>query len=140
MTQTPLVEELVESLGLSECNPTLTPMEPGTHLLEEHRPAVKNPVVTKDYQHIVGTLQFLTQWTRPDIAFATHELLKHQCNPGHVHVEAAYRVVRYLKGTPNYGLVYRKVSFNADRLYGFADADWAGDTIHVNLSVQMYFS
>jgi hypothetical protein len=128
LTQTPLVEELVESLGLSECNPTLTPMEPGTHLLEEHRPAVKNPVVTKDYQHIVGTLQFLTQWTRPDIAFATHELSKHQCNPGHVHVDAAYRVVRYLKGTPNYGLVYRKVSFNADRLYGFADADWAGDT------------
>jgi hypothetical protein len=128
LTQTPLTEELVESLGLSECNPTLTPMEPGTHLLEQDRPAVNNPVLTKQYQHIVCTLQFLTQWTRPDIAFATHELSKHQCNPGLPHMEAAYRAVRYLKGTPNYGLVYRHVTINPDRLYGYADADWAGDT------------
>ena len=76
----------------------------------------------------LGCLQYLTQWTRPDLGHATHELSKHQSNPGTVHLDAAKRVVRYLKGTINYGLVYRRVSHDADRLIGFADADWAGDT------------
>ena len=128
LTQTPLVEELVDSMGLSDCNPVLTPMQPGTKLLASDRPAIPSIARTKHYQHIVGVLQFLTTWTRPDIGYATHELSKHQCNPGELHMDAAKTCVRYLAGTSNYGLVYRHVSENADRLYGFADSDWAGDT------------
>lgn len=140
LTQTPLIEELVEFCGLSECNSTLTPMEPGTHLLEEHRRPDPDPHITKYYQHIVGTLQYLTHWTRPDIAFTVHELSKHQCNPGDVHVDAAKRLVRYLHGTSNYGIVFRKVYNNIDRIYAFADADWAGDTdTRKSLSANVFF-
>jgi hypothetical protein len=128
LSQAPLVQELVNSLGLSECNPTLMPMEAGTRLLIEDRPTVVHKPRLVLYQHVVGTLQYLHQWTRPDLGHATHELSKHLCNPGQVHMDAAIRTVRYLKGTPNYGLVYRKVYKDADRLIGFADADWAGDT------------
>ena len=128
LTQTSLIQELVDSLHMEECNSTLTPMEPGTRLIEADRPAVQNLRLTKSYQHVVGCLQYLTQWTRPDIGHVTHELSKHQCNPGLTHMETAVRTVRYLKGTSNYGLVYCKVAEHADRLIGFADADWAGDT------------
>ena len=139
LTQTPLIEELVDSMGLTGCNPVLTPMQPGTKLLTANRPAVPNLARTKQYQHIVGTLQYLTTWTRPDIGYATHELSKHQCNPGEVHVEAAKHCVHYLAGTPTYGLVYRRVAHNPDRLYGFADSDWAGDTeTRKSLSAHVY--
>ena len=71
LTQAPLIHELVESLSMSECNPTLTPMDAGTRLSVDDRPEVPDVARTKLYQHIVGTLQFLNQWTRPDIAYAT---------------------------------------------------------------------
>ena len=128
LTQTPLIEELVEEMSLTGCNSTLTPMQPGTRLLEADRPKLSDAKRTKLYQHYVGILQFLTTWTRPDIGFATHELSKHQSNPGEVHEDALKYCVRYLAGTSNYGLVYRRVPKKADRLIGFADSDWAGDT------------
>lgn len=127
LTQSSLAQELVDFMGLTDCNATLTPLEPGTRLLEADRPALPDTGRTKYYQHIVGCLQYLAQWTRPDLAHATHELSKHQSNPGEVHLDAAKRTVRYLKGTINFGLVYRFVHRDADRLIGFADADWAGD-------------
>jgi hypothetical protein len=127
LTQSSLIQELVDYMGLTDSNATLTPLESGTRLLEADRPKVNDPVRTKHYQHIVGCLQYLTHWTRPDLAHATHELSKHQSNPGEKHLDAAKRTVRYLKGTVNYGLVYRHVHSNPDRLIGFADADWAGD-------------
>jgi hypothetical protein len=140
LTQTQLVQELVDSLGMTDCHPTLTPMEAGTLLLLADSPKVPSMPCTKLYQHIVGSLQFLAQWTRPDLGHVTYELSKHQCNPGEAHLEVAKRVVRYVKGTANYGLVYRKVHTNADRLYGFADADWAGNTeTRRSLSANVFF-
>ena len=139
LTQTPLIQELVDTLGLSECNPTLTPMEPGTRLYTYDRPQVPDGPRTKLYQHTVGVLQYLNQWTRPDIAYAVYELSRHQSNPGEVHMDAAKRVVRYLRGTSNYGLVYRFLDTDSDRLIGFADADWAGDDeTRKSLSANVY--
>jgi len=140
LTQSSLIQELVDYMDLSECNATLTPLEPGTRLVEADRPPTPDIPRTKSYQHIVGCLQYLTQWTRPDLGHATHDLSKHQSNPGTVHMDAAKRVVRYLKGTINYGLVYRRVNHDADRLVGFADADWAGDTdTRRSLSANVFF-
>jgi hypothetical protein len=46
-------------------------------------------------------------------------------NPSKEHWSGVKRVLRYVKGTMNMGLIYRKSSdFN---LHGFSDADWAGD-------------
>ena len=123
-----LIQELVDFMELTDCNAKLTPLEPGTRLVEADCPRTPDLQCTKYYQHIIGCLQYLTQWTRLDLGHATHELSKHQSNPGTVHLNAAKQVVQYLKGTINYGLVYRRVSHDADQLIGFADADWAGDT------------
>ena len=127
LTQSSFIHDLVDDLGLTDCNPVICAMEPGTRLLDSDQPAVHDFALTAEYQHIVGCLQYLNQWTRPGLSFVTKELSRHQSNPGEIHMEAAKKAVRYLKGTPNYGLVYRK-STNGDKLVGYADADWAGDT------------
>ena len=47
--------------------------------------------------------------TRPDIAFATGLLGRYQSNPGHDHWVAAKKVMRYLKRTKDYMLIYKHV-------------------------------
>jgi hypothetical protein len=61
--------------------------------------------------------------TRPDICFAVNTLSQFLVEPRHVHLVAAKHVMRYLKGTMDYGL-----SYDGDHdftLIGYTDADWA---------------
>jgi hypothetical protein len=99
-------------------------MEHGRHLLASDSPAVPDPALRHHYQEIVGSLQYLCTWTRPDLVFATGQLAKFMSNPGPVHMEAAKRVLRYLKGTADLGLTYSPLP-DGDILVAYADADWA---------------
>ena len=61
--------------------------------------------------------------TRPDIAYAVQVLSRHMQALGKEHVEAAKRVLRYIRGK-----IYRGIKYGADRahdgkLVGFCDAD-----------------
>ena len=62
--------------------------------------------------------------TRPDIAFPVSVLSQFMHSPGQKHFEAAYRIVRHLKGTPGKGLLFEKSSNLQVDIY--TDADWAG--------------
>ena len=57
------------------------------------------------YRQIIGSLMYLTN-TRPDICFAVNTLSQYMVNPKHVHLIGAKHVMRYLKGTLDYGLRY----------------------------------
>ena len=77
------------------------------------------------YRHIIGSLMYLTN-TRPDICFVVNTLSRNIVNPIHIHLVGAKHVMRYLKGTLDYGLRY--VSDGEIRLHGFTDSDWEGST------------
>ena len=75
------------------------------------------------YRAIIGGLAYAMTSTRPDIAYAVSKLSRY-CNCAtQLHLVAAKRVLQYLKGTREYGLVYRKV--NDLRLTAYIDADYA---------------
>ena len=61
---------------------------------------------TKKLQSIVGSLTWLSMSTRPDLSTVTNMLAKHVCNPSKGHIDAAKRVLRYLKGTLHKGIVF----------------------------------
>ena len=61
--------------------------------------------------------------TRPDICFAMNTLSQYLVQPRRVHLVAAKHVMRYLKGTIDFGLYYD--NSHEYRLYGYTDADWA---------------
>lgn len=63
LTQSTFVQDLVDKLGLTDCNSVLSPMEPNTRLLDSDSPAIHDSILTREFQHIVGCLQFLNQWT-----------------------------------------------------------------------------
>ena len=76
------------------------------------------------YRQIIGSLMYLTN-TRPDICFAVNTLSQYMVNPKHVHLIGAKHVMRYLKGTLDYGLRY--TSSGEIKLHGYADSDWGGN-------------
>ena len=64
--------------------------------------------------------------TRPDIAFAVIQITKFAENPSRVHWTAAKRILRYLKGTSDYGITYTRQD-DTFVVFASADSDWAGD-------------
>jgi len=75
------------------------------------------------YRHVIGALQYCTL-TRPDISFTVNQLCQFLHCPKTAHLSAAKRVLRYLKGTPDFGLLFTKGSLS---LHAYCDSDWAGD-------------
>ena len=65
--------------------------------------------------------------TRADIAYATSQLAKYMNNPTQEHLDAARRVLRYLKGTLNYGILMVGSDSAVPHIEGFTDASYADD-------------
>jgi hypothetical protein len=83
------------------------------------------------YKEAIGALQYLANCSRPDIAFATSVLARYTSEPTKRHWIGIKRVLRYLAGTVNHGLFYRKeknnVTLNTNDIEGYADAGYLSD-------------
>ena len=76
------------------------------------------------YRQAIGSLMYLMVTTRPDIAFAIGKLSQFSQDPRHHDWMAVKRVLRYINGTRNFGILYN--GSKDLEIDGFADADWAG--------------
>ena len=79
-----------------------TPMESNLKLLCD---ASSESVDAMMYFHVIGSLMYLTN-IRPKICFAYNTLIQFLMDLRHVHLIAAKHILRYLKGTIDYGLRY----------------------------------
>ncbi|XP_039797818.1 uncharacterized mitochondrial protein AtMg00810-like [Panicum virgatum] len=75
------------------------------------------------YRSLAGALQYLT-FTRPDITYAVQQVCLHMHDPRESHLAAMKRLLRYVRGTVDHGLVFHQ-STSAE-LVVYTDADWAG--------------
>ncbi|CAM9915634.1 unnamed protein product [Heterosigma akashiwo] len=74
---------------------------------------------------MVGTLAWVANWTRPELAFAVHKLQRTQNDPEPKHFEAVQRAFRYLKGTQSESL-----RLGGDLiLRAYSDSDFCADHI-----------
>jgi hypothetical protein len=78
------------------------------------------------YQRLVGKLIYLSH-TRPDIAYSVGVISQFMHSPKEEHMNAIWRVMRYLKGTPGKGISFGKHGHM--EIEGFTDADWAGSNV-----------
>ena len=76
------------------------------------------------YANAVGCLMYAMICTRQDIAYAVSVVSKFMANPGKEHWNAVKWILRYLKGTKDFGIGFRSNS-GVDELEGFIDADYA---------------
>lgn len=63
--------------------------------------------------------------TRPDLAFAVSMISRFMENPTEQHLTAAKRIMRYIKGTLSYGILYK--TDQEAKLFAYSDSDYAGD-------------
>ena len=123
INQPKYLEGILKRFGMDQCKPVSTPLDPGKKF--ESLSENDSPVDTQRYQMAIGCLTYVTTATRPDLEVAIGILSKYMSKPGKAHWEGVKRVLRYIKGTINYGLVFN-TDGNIPILCGYSDADWGG--------------
>ncbi|CAN6724995.1 unnamed protein product [Malus baccata var. baccata] len=119
ISQRKYILDILDDAGLLGACPVDFPMEQDLKLRPTDGELLKDPT---RYRRIVGRLIYLTI-TRPDITFSVQNLSQFMNQPRKPHLEAAIRVLKYLKGTPGQGLFFP--STDALQLSGYCDASWA---------------
>ncbi|KAK4401281.1 Retrovirus-related Pol polyprotein from transposon RE1 [Sesamum angolense] len=113
-------ETLLKKFKMESCKTVTTPLVTGEKYQKEDG---SQKVDGSMYRSLIGSLLYLTA-TRPDIMFATSLLSRFMQSPSQVHYAAAKRILRYLRGTKDFGIWYK--STNDAKLLGYTDSDWAG--------------
>lgn len=120
ISQTKYLKDMLKKYGMEDCAPMSTPMTKNCKLSKDD----DSPLVDATYyRSMIGDLLYLTA-TRPDIMQAVGMVGRFQFAPKQSHLLAVKRILRYLKGTSDFGLWYPKDSTLTVTAY--TDADWAG--------------
>nr|ABW74556.1 copia-like pol polyprotein [Boechera divaricarpa] len=121
------VEIIVDRCIYYKVSGRIAPIQKGDKFSEMQCP--KNELERKEmkkvsYASVVGSLNYVQTCTRPDISFAVGMLGRYQSNPGMDHWKAAKKVLRYLQGTKDHMLTYRRTDHL--EIIGYSDSDYAG--------------
>ena len=103
--QRQLMSDLLDEFGMENCSPLGTPLPAKTL----DAVALESPLldVTKfRYARLVGKLAYASNCTRPDITAAVNFLTRFMSKPTEHTWQLAKRVLRYVKGTIDYSLIY----------------------------------
>nr|GEW18775.1 hypothetical protein [Tanacetum cinerariifolium] len=115
-----IIKALYERHEGGRCYPC-TPI----HTCEKLMPNRGLAVSQLEYSRVIGCLMYAMTCTRPDIAFILEKLSRYTSNPGTQHWQAIQRVLKYLKKTMDYRLVYFGYP---SVLEGYTDASWISNT------------
>nr|GEX54536.1 hypothetical protein [Tanacetum cinerariifolium] len=112
--------EMLTRFNMLYYNSVVNPIVPGCRLkLKE-----SEPIDETEFKSLVGSLMYITA-TRPDIQFVVSYISRFMSKPTETHFAAAKRVLRYIQGTLDYGVWYKKGGSGLMEV--FTDSDFAGD-------------
>ena len=126
LSQHAYIDTLLHRFNLKDCKPLAQPLDPHTQFLVDRCLSTieeKAAMKAVPYQEAVGALNWVAVGMRPNIVFEVGQLAQFMENPGRVHWEAVKHVLRYLKSTWDWKLVYGRAESHG--LEGFMDADGA---------------
>ena len=124
ITQTDYVENLLERFEMQNANVAHTPGYGQELSSEQPEDKLLGAQGIKLYQSITGSLLYLAQCTRYDLCYAVDQLTRACNRPAEVHMIAAKHVLRYLRGTPDLPITYRKGQL---RLVSYTDASFGAN-------------
>jgi len=122
ISQKKYVRGILDRFQMKDCNPVNTPI---WVWFEAKQRWWGKKVDDTLYKQIVGSLKYLKA-TRPDIMHDISVISRYMECPSEIHLLAAKRIFRYLQGTKECGLFYKKGE--KSDLFGFTDSDYAGDS------------
>jgi hypothetical protein len=113
--------EVLKRFKMENSNSVHNPIAPGCKLYNDENGACVDETL---FKQMVGCLMYLTA-TRPDLMFAVCLISRYMAKPTKLHLLAAKRILRYLRGTTELGIFYKKGG--REGLIGYTDSDYAGD-------------
>ena len=119
--QSKYIREILKRFKMDQFKSSTVPMQQNVKLYCDDGSKEVNGTM---YRHMVGSLNYLTT-TRHDIAYSVSVLSQFMAKPMEIHWNAAKAVLRYLKGTLDYGIKYTDAS--DVELIGYSDSDWASN-------------
>ncbi|XP_058775381.1 secreted RxLR effector protein 161-like [Vicia villosa] len=120
MSQRKYAKNIVKKFGMDSASHKRTPAQTHQKL---HKDEWGISVDQSLYRSMIGSLLYLTTST-PDIAFAVGVCARYQAEPKASHLNQVKRILKYVNGTSNYGLLYTNGSDPV--LTGYCDVDWVG--------------
>lgn len=123
ISQKKFARELLERFGMERSNFVANPIVPGVKLVKDDDGAKVDATV---YKQMVGSLMYLTV-TRPDLMFVVCLASRFMANPTELHYQVVKRVLRYVVGTVDLGIFYKRRG-DAE-LLAYTDSDYAGDVV-----------
>ncbi|CAB1108749.1 unnamed protein product [Ectocarpus sp. CCAP 1310/34] len=73
---------------------------------------------------IIGSVIYLAQITRYDIMYCASQLARAMSNPSKIHMGAAKHLLRYLSGSRDFSITYKRGGFD---LTALSDANWGNN-------------
>ncbi|XP_031249322.1 uncharacterized protein LOC116107157 [Pistacia vera] len=122
VNQRKYASEVLKKFCIENCKPVDLPLVPNLKLSKSDE---AKKVDEGLYRSLIGCLLYLTA-TRLDLMYATSLLSRFMSQPTKTHFKTAKRVLRYVKGSTDFGVWFKR-SENL-KLVGLSDSDWAGLT------------
>ncbi|XP_075097581.1 secreted RxLR effector protein 161-like [Nicotiana tabacum] len=96
-----------------------------------------DPVAQSEYAQIIRSLMHLMNFTRPDITYVVCRLTRYTHNPNNEHWSTLAKLMKYLRGTMNYGILYSGFS---STLEGCNNANWISDSDEIKFTSGYVFT
>ncbi|CAJ2660445.1 unnamed protein product [Trifolium pratense] len=110
---------------MMNCNPANTPMETASSLSNDDEGSNVNSTL---YKQMVGSLRYACN-SRSVICHSVGIVSRFMQTPKLSHMQAVKRIMRYLQGTMEYGVLYPNSDGKKGKLIGYSDSDWSGDKV-----------
>ena len=127
--------EMLARYDMADSKLVSTPMTPGLCLSREQSPRTAEErafMHSVNYGGAIGSLQYLSCTTRPDIAYTVSQLTSFTSDPGVAHWNVIKHLFRYIKGTMSYAITYSLDPSMTQLFTTYSDANHGGckDTGH----------
>lgn len=139
LTKSPCTNQLMQQTGMKNAKPIKTTLPLSHHLYDKVQPVSEEESTAMSkllYREVLSFLLYLLTRTRPDIATAVSMLSKFQANSALHRWRVMKNVLRYLKGSTDYGIFIPKVDQTVS-CYGYTDANLARD--HSNRKIRNWY-
>ncbi|KAI1000077.1 hypothetical protein K3495_g8123 [Podosphaera aphanis] len=125
LCQDAYINKVLNTFGMDSCYIEKTPMDEGAKewLIPHNHQASEADI--HEYQRMMGSINYLTYYTRMDIALACGALMRYLHNPSAAHSKAGKRILRYLAGTKYLAIKFDEGTDDHLKLHGYTDANFA---------------
>nr|GEU54201.1 ribonuclease H-like domain, reverse transcriptase, RNA-dependent DNA polymerase [Tanacetum cinerariifolium] len=114
--------KILKEAGMINYIETWIPLDPGTRLTKITKGTTINLI---EYQSLIRCLRYLLH-TRPNLSYSIGLLSRFMQEPQEQHMKAIRQVLRYVKGTKDYGITYKHNRGN--KIHGYSDNSYGVNT------------